>query len=251
MQKRKQIIIATNAREKLAGSPVETRFYVTWCGLTVKELQQARDRSNVIFLCPMGEAEDEDELKKLALYLRDLCIEDEKILYIYGAKLPVDLIHSRVPDLYVRMAHYTYQRTFSLFLEDLAALDEEMSGNLPTLLMMDDDTEYIAKLRVYLEGRFRILVNHFDLSEAGPMILRSDAVLMGTDISMTLLGFTELFQMLYRRMRQPGFHLYYISSHREERDKLNAINARSVIAFTKDMEVSLVANYLIRSLSGV
>ena len=78
----KQIIIVTNHKDRYQKDIPESSLYVTWCDFSVDALLAVRDRSNLIFL--LMDHEKYDDLNNMALYLRDLCIEEEKILYIYG-----------------------------------------------------------------------------------------------------------------------------------------------------------------------
>ncbi len=104
----KQIIIATNYREKLEDITLGMGFYITWCGLSVKEIQNVRDQSNVIFLCPGDESAM--DLKKIGLYMRDLCVDDEKIVYLYGSQTGVDGLLPYIPVLYVRRYEFAIRK---------------------------------------------------------------------------------------------------------------------------------------------
>ncbi|MCR5674817.1 MAG: hypothetical protein K6G16_03830 [Lachnospiraceae bacterium] len=239
----KQIIIATSDREKIEKEIGENRdIHVSWCDLTIEGIQSIRDRSNTLFLCLRDE--DEDELKKIALYLRDLCIEDEKILYLYGNRVSVDLISARVPSLFVHMAVYMMKMPFSRLLDDLDTREQETAEHRPTLLILDDNTEYIEKLRVMLDSSFRVYVSHYDLHEAGLLLLRADIVLLGMDVELSMIKYMQLFRALAKKMRQPGFHFYFLTSSKEDRDLINSSGDRAGVAFTRDMEPARVAEFL-------
>ncbi len=241
----KQIIIATNDRERIERQLSGRDLHVTWCPMTIEGIQEVRDRSNLMFL--VAKDEDEDELKRIGLYLRDLCIEYEKILYIYGNRRSVDILRARIPALYVRKSGYTIKEPFSLLLDDVAAMEQDESVDLPALLILDDKTEFIEKLRLYLEPYFRIYVSHYDPQELGILVLRSNVVLMGTDRLMTVIQFMELSRMIGRRREVPDFHLYFLAKTQEERAMFNSEAARYGIAFSADMDASRVADYLIRA----
>ncbi|MCR5179083.1 MAG: hypothetical protein K6C95_08905 [Lachnospiraceae bacterium] len=246
----KQIIIATNDREKLEKATLGKGCYVTWCALELDDILRVRDRSNVLFLCPKDE--EEDDLKRIGLYLRDLCIEDEKIVYIYGSRRGVDILVSKMPVMFTRMYSYASQMPFTVLLDDLAVMEKEMgSDDRPAILLLDDKTEYIEKLRVYLEPFFHIYVNHFDMDELGFMILRSDVILVGMDKKLTLVEYMDIFRVIYHKMKQIGFHLYYLTATNDERDRVNSGNDRSGMAFSREMGEQSVANYLKRKYAKV
>ena len=109
------------------------------------------------------------------------------------------------------------------------------------------NTEYISKLRPYLEPHFTIYVNHYEMQDAFLMILRSNIVVVSMDKPMSLLQFMELFRPIYTKKKSPGFHLYYLTTTAEERDRVNTGSDRFGISFSRDMDVARVANFFIRS----
>ena len=135
----KQIIIVTNERDKLENETVGRGLYITWCPFDIKEVQRVRDQSNLIFLCVKDE--DPNELKRISLYLRDLCIEEEKLLYLYGNQQDVDDMRRRLPVLYIRKIVYSHSAPFSALLDDLNDLIRETEPYGPTILFLDDNTE--------------------------------------------------------------------------------------------------------------
>ena len=79
------------------------------------------------------------------------------------------------------------------------------------------------------------------------MILRSNIVVVSMDKPMSLLQFMELFRPIYTKKKGPGFHLYYLTTTAEERDRVNTGSDRFGISFSRDMDVTRVANFFIRS----
>ena len=240
----KQIIIATNYRSKLEDVTLGKGFYITWCGLSVKEIQNVRDQSNVIILCPVDE--NEMELKKIGLYMRDLCVDDEKIVYVYGSHAGVDSLLPYIPVLYVRRYEYATKNNFSVLMDDLALLEKDEKSSKPALTFMDDDIEYVSKLRLHLEPYFRIYVNHYDMKETGIMILRSNILIMSANKPLTLMQFSEIYGIIRTKMKQGDFHLYYLTDDLTERNRLNAFDTQKTIAFSRDMDPEQIADYLIK-----
>lgn len=238
----KQIILISNERQPSEDRLTEEGFLVTWCPFEITRIMEVRDISNVLFL--YLHEEDNDDLKRIGLYLRDLCIEEEKILYIYGRYEGVDLISSIIPSLFIRRAAYAFSEPFSALVEDMKGLTALSQGHLPGLLIVDDDIEYIEKLRPYLESSFRIYVSHCDLVEAGTFLNISDIVLVSVEAEYKLSVFLDFFRAVYARKKDSEFRLYYLTSDDTKRDRMNLGIEKDAVALSKSADISKIASFL-------
>ncbi len=239
-----QIIVVTSDKNKYESSFKKKDFYVTWSSFDLKEIIKIRDRSNTILVCAADE--DYDTLKKLGLYLRDICIEEEKTLYLYGKKEKVEIIKNLVPSLYINKV-ILYHVAFSSIPDEILKQRFIPDRSKPTFLIIDNDTEYVEKFRLHLEPYFRIFVSRFDFEEAGILMLRSDIVLISMDAAFTLREFMGFFKAMMVKKRHPYFHFFYLASTNSETYKLNAGSENESIAFSKEMDVSRVTNYFVES----
>ena len=110
----KQIIIVTNHKDRYQKDIPENSLYVTWCDFSVDALLAVRDRSNIIFL--LMDHEKYDDLNNMALYLRDLCLEMEKYVYMYGNKEDVDTMKSKIPAIFIKKTMYSFSH-FDLLMD--------------------------------------------------------------------------------------------------------------------------------------
>lgn len=235
-------IILISSTEQVKERLEENGFRVIWCPFKLSRIMEVRDISNVIFL-NINE-EDKDDLKRIGLYLRDLCIEEEKVLYIYGRREGVDIISSMVPSIFIRKAAYVYSEPFAALLEDMNKLASITQNHLPGLLIVDDDIEYIEKLRPYLEQSFRIYVSHCDFIEAGTYLNISDIVLISAESKYKLSSFLDFFRAVYARKKEYGTRLYYLTSDNVKRDHMNLGFERDAMALSKSFNLSKVASFL-------
>ena len=244
----KQIILISNKRDPIEKTLADKGFHVTWCPFELEHIIRVRDRSNVLFLCVNDEKEE--DLNKICLYLRDMCIEEEKELIIYGKASGVDFISSRVPALFIRKKAYAYAVVLTDIINELLADANEDDIDLPGLLIVDDDTEYIAKLRPYLEPHFRIYICHEKLDELGAFISVSDIILINGDESYTLFELLDFFKTISARMRSSGLKFYYLTENDENRTRMNSGSERDAITLSKNVDAVKTASFIINSYKG-
>ena len=238
----KQIIVVTNHKDRFEKEFAGSDFMVTWCELAVESLLPVRGRSNILFVCL--DHEKHDDLVKIGLYLRDICIEDEKILYLYGNKADVDEVASYVPSLFIQKSLYSFA-DFVQIRDELAKNTAQSDKGKPVFLIIDDDTDYVEKLRVYLDNDYKVLVSRFEIREIASLIHAADIVLISMDGKLALHDFMGLFHMLVVKKKKSSFKYYYMSATNSERAELNAGSDSTSISFSKEMDVERVAKYFI------
>ena len=242
----KQIIIVTSDRAKYEAS-FKNDFYVSWSTFSIPDLIKFRDRSNLILLLVGNE--DFETLKTMGLYLRDLCIEDEKLLYLYGPKNNVDIITSLVPSLFIKKALYSHVHFYVMY-EELIKNDVNPDRKKPRFLILDDDTEYVESLRPHLDPFFQVFVCRFDINEIASLMHSVDIVLISMDGKMSLYDLMGMLRMLLTRAKSySAFRYYYLAPTNRERDRMNSGNENNNLTFSKEMEVHRVAAYFTNKFS--
>ena len=242
----KQILLISNKLEPVREMLTAEGYYVTWCPFDLDKIMKLRDHSNIMII--NTEEENEEELKRIGLYLRDMCIAEEKILYIYGRIKGVNIIRSRVPSLYVRKAVYVHSEPFSVILKDLKDIAIDYGLNQKGILIIDNDSEYIEKLRPNLDPYFRVYVNHNNLKEAERFLQISDIVLLNVDEACILREYIELFKSMIIKRKSSGLRLYYLTANNEDRDRMNMGIENDAIALSKSADVSKTAAFIINIL---
>ena len=245
---KKQIVLIGSKTGLLENELKENGYLVKGCSFSISEIMLTRDCSNILILYTTNE--DEEDLKRICLYLRDMCIEEDKILYIYGNKTGVDLIRSVIPSIFVRKSSYLFTEPFAGLIEDLNKLTYHDGVELPGLLIVDDDIEYISKLRPYLDDKFQIYVCHLDLKKAVALLNISDILLINSEASFTLYEFVEFFKATSARKKRKSFHFYYLTQSDEQRDRINSGLENSSIALSKSVAVEKTASFLRNNFSA-
>ncbi len=140
-----------------------------------------------------------------------------------------------------------FKETLDSILNDLSELEKikNASEKRRSILIIEEDTEYIAKLRPYLEADYRVYVSSYDISEVGILILYTDIILIGSSGRFTIPESMEILRIISGRKKSPGFHAYFLAADKTERVKLNLSGIAGNTAFSKDVEVSRTAKYLL------
>ncbi len=108
-----QILVITSKKEKVEKEFNRPDLYVVWCSMSIEDIISKRARSNIFFVCVFDD--DPDELRRIGIYLRDICIEEEKIVYLYGNELGVILMKSFIPSMFVRRSCFFSKKPLTLF----------------------------------------------------------------------------------------------------------------------------------------
>ena len=238
----KQMIVVTSNRGKYEKMFPDGYFRIIWCEFTMDDIITKRAGSNLLLLCM--DHEDHNTLNRMALYLRDVCIEDEKMLYLYGNKEDVDYFSSLIPSMCIKKALYSFSH-FDLFVDEIVQREIGIENEKACCVIIDDDTEYVERLRVHLDGKFSVVVCGFDPEEINQLIRVADLVLVSIEGRLKLVEFMGMFRLLLARKKSPNFRFYYLTTSDRERNIMNAGTDKSSLSFSKEMEVERVAKYLI------
>lgn len=237
----KQIIVVTNDREKYEKAFPAREFYITWCLLSIQELIQIRAKSNLILLCL--DHEDVNTLNRIGLYLRDICIEDEKMLYLYGNKEDVDTMTTLVPSMFIKKAVYSFVQ-FPRILEEMVVNEVKTENAKPFCVIIDEDMEYVERLRVHLDSFFRVVVCRFDMKEINDLVIPADVILVSVEGKMKLSEFMEMFQIFLAKKKAQKVNFYYLTPTNGERDLINMKLQSSSISISKQADPADAARFL-------
>ena len=237
----KQIIVVTDHRDRFEGKLPAEDFYVVWCGFSVEELLKVRHNSNLILLCM--DNEDHNALEKMGLYLRDACIEEEKMLYLYGNKEDVQTVASLVPAMFIKDKVYLFG-DFNKFVEKLIKEEVEAEYGRPRCVIVDEDSEYVEQLRLQLEGFYRVYVCGYDVEAISKLVPDATLTLLCVDGSMKLSETMWLFRLLIAKRKTSKFRYFLMKSSNGEKEYDQMGSEESKITFYKDMDVERVGRML-------
>lgn len=241
-----QFVVITNRRKYYENTFKSKGYYVNWCDLDLNAIISVRDRSHVFIFC-LEEAES-DLLDRIGYYMRDLCIEDEKMVYLFGRKESVDHLKNLIPSLYIQKALYLYGTTNAL-MDELKLLEESEEANKPALLIVDDDRELIEQLRIMLGGYFRFYVTHYDMTETRLFLKEANVVLMGTRGRYGILDIVDLLRLVAQRKMAVGMQMYYLTEDDKESTRVNGTGSdKGNLAYSRSTDPRIIADTMLSAI---
>ena len=256
----KHLIVVSNDRSKFAEEIVGSGLIPTYCPPQQTALYGMKDRADCILI--LLYEEKEEDIKRLARYLTNLCIDEEKNLFVFGKKNLVDIIKKAVPSLFVISSGYAFSDVFTDIIKDLLLFMNEMQErNKPALLFVDVDDSYITRIRPYLTKTFDVYSsingNGYDISSR---VRFSDVVVLSTSVTLPAVAFTTLFvSIMKKRLKDPDFAVYFMASNSDEQNIINTLSVNydgqsvknvleegGFISISKDKDLEKTADFLIK-----
>ena len=131
-------------------------FEVVNCGPIIKELKQHEDEADIvlIYLGEFVESRPED-----LVYLKDMCIEKEKVINVIGDSMEVQELKRHVPEGII--ANY-FSRPLDIkkmisVLQDVA-VDAETASKRKNILLVDDDATFLRMVKDWLNEKYRVTI---------------------------------------------------------------------------------------------
>lgn len=134
----------------------EVGFTIINCVPTVKELKQHESDAD-IFLFYLGSFLD--EIKDALVYLKDICIEKEKILNVIGDDSEIELLHSSINE---SLISNVFERPLDIkklvaTMEDVAQ-NSEMLNSRKNILLVDDDAAFLHMVKGWLDESYKVTI---------------------------------------------------------------------------------------------
>ncbi|WP_044914384.1 response regulator [Butyrivibrio sp. WCE2006] len=126
------------------------------CEPKVNELEKYRSEPNV-FLFYLGPYVD--DIPEPLIYLRDICVENEKILCMIGDASEYDIILKSIPgDLIAEK----FERPLDIKkvterIQELCQLNDELSRR-KNILLVDDDPTFLKLVKNWLDEEYRVTI---------------------------------------------------------------------------------------------
>ena len=247
---KKMILMATD-RKKYEAAFKREGYLIYWCPFDVKELMEIKDKADTLFLCI--DNEPRNTLASVGLYLRDICIDEEKMVYLYGNPDGVDEIKKYIPKLYI--AQFLKKETaagngdrISDIVKDEVETEawQQKDTEKVKILLVGNDADYFKRLKILLEAYFDVKWINDSMTGCGELLFHADIVMISTDIRLSLRDFMDLFGAIGRRSKSSDFHLYYLADSKEEQRLQNTGLGSGSVCFLKSSGAENIALYLIK-----
>ena len=134
----------------------ENDFEVIKCAPIIKDIKSHEDDADIILIYLGDYIEDRAEDM---VYLKDVCIEKEKIINVIGDKMEVDELKRHVPE---GMISNYFSRPLDIknmiaVMQEVAA-DTETIGKKKSILLVDDDATFLRMVKDWLSEQYRVTI---------------------------------------------------------------------------------------------
>ncbi len=147
----------------------------------ISQLQEVAPEEKVLIYY-MDELSTVDS--KLMVFIRDLCMDQDKLLILIGSDLERNNVGKFVPDEYV--SHwYTRPMDMDAIIEDLdMVFDEDTKrARMKHILIVDDDTDYSRTIREILKNKYRVSMANSGVQAIATLVKKqTDLILLDYDM---------------------------------------------------------------------
>ncbi len=244
---KRHLIVVTKGIFKNSNAFSDMNFLPVWCDFDVIELGRVKSSSSdiLLVLSDMGEHLP----LQFFMYLRDLCIDEEKNLYLYGPKRTVLKVKKLIPSLFILGAFDD-----SVHLVDLLKFVESHQYNggevsKPSVFIMDDDVSFAGNLKSALSMNFDVVLSGSDMADAGYYLKNSDIVILSTSLRITILEYVSLIRAIKTRNGKGFFRLFFLTDTKSEQVQVMSLNGLSSLCLSRETGEQGMAAFLINNYS--
>ncbi len=134
----------------------EAGFEVVQCNPIIKDIKEHEDDADIllIYLGDYVESRAED-----MVYLKDVCIEKEKIINVIGDKMELEELKRTVPE---GMISNYFSRPLDI--KNLVSVMQEVAneaetiGSKKSILVVDDDATFLKMVKDWLDNDYRVTI---------------------------------------------------------------------------------------------
>lgn len=237
----------TNARRLSFNLMKEEGLAPIWCEYDISEVISAKDKTD-IFLMFLPEDKNA-ELERICLYLRDICIDEEKTVYLFGKGDMLAYARKYIPGL---MISAMYDKDLSQLKDVIESIGKAVAAKgtrLNRLLIFDDGDGYLKDLSVMLRDAFDVTLLKPYIDDVEGCLATADIVLISLDMKMSILDQAIYMDIIERLRKKNRLKVIFITGRREDQGKINLISAQSAICLTKEIKAEKIAAYLKRNYS--
>ncbi len=213
------------------------------CKYEVRDIMAVKDKV-AIFILFLPE-DMTPEVLCVCNYLRDICIDEEKEVYVFGREKEVERVRKIIPRLFLRKT-FCREKTSVADLTDYLEWElQRREDQTAKMLMLDDGSDYLRKLRSMIEGEFELICYDEYRDEITEILAGVSVVVIDLDMKMEMKQFFDLERALY--MWRNRLKVVYISGKREDQKSLNLMGSKAMVCLNRGTPPERNAAYLIRS----
>ena len=232
--------ISTNLLEGRDLKPV-------WCEYDIGEVAAAKEKTD-IFLLFLPE-EKNAVLRQVCFYLRDVCIDEEKTVYLFGNKEMLAFARGIIPGLMISGMFVRGETEIAGVIAGIAQDINNRGANLKSVLILDDGETYFRDLSIILRERFQTTIAKPDIDNIIRALAGTDIFIMSVDMKLTVMEQAMLFAAVELQQKRGRLKLIFVADKREEQNRVNLIKADSILCLSKETPVEKAGAYLMKNYS--
>ena len=214
-----------------------------WCEYDVSLLTLHKEKTNVVlFFLP---EEITTEVERLLYYLRDICIDEEKVVYMYGSLTNLAFARAIIPGIFIGERYDEKEYGIADIVDRVAGDLNSEGREARTILMVDEDTAHFKEMAIPLRNHFHVIVIEPVLEDVTEHLKKADILIIGVHARFSVIDNSILFALIAKKQEQGRLKLIFAADDKEEQNRVNVIRAKSALCFAKTMAIDKVVNYLV------
>ncbi len=189
----------------------------------VNELEKYRKEPNV-FLFYLGSYVD--EITDALVFLRDICLENDKILCMIGDVTEYEIVSSSIPP---DMVAEKFERPLDIKkvterMRELCLLNDELSRR-KSILLVDDDPTFLKLVKTWLEEEYRVTIVNSGM-QAITYLATNTPDLILLDYEMPVTSGPQVLEMIRSESRTQGTPVIFLTGKGDKESVMKVVGLK-------------------------
>ncbi len=174
----------------------------------ISELEKYKENPGV-FLFYLGNYLE--EISDVLIYLKDLCIEYEKILCTIGDVTEHSVLIKTLPEQYIKM-HFERPlkvKEVSEQMQSILSMNDEISRR-KKILLVDDDPTFLTMVKSWLDEKYRVIIVNSGM-QAITYLAKNEPDLILLDYEMPVTSGPQVLEMIRSESGTSGIPVIFLT----------------------------------------
>ncbi|MCR5755303.1 MAG: response regulator [Acetatifactor sp.] len=242
MRNKKVVIVSSKESFSVRGLELKLKeigYEGIFAHADIESLKTVEDES-VLIVYYMDDDVFEDV--PFLVYLKDLCMEQEKGLILVGGKVEYELVENIIPESCIT-GWFGRPLGMNSFLDMVAAYmsSKLTQKNKKTILIVDDDVAYMQMVREWLKDNYRVeMVNSGIKAIRWLTMNRADLVLL--DFEMPVTDGPQIYEMLKSDSESNEIPVMFLTGQQDRASVMRAVELKPVDYLLKSIDRETLNN---------
>ena len=235
--------IRKDAPTYIADHFIESGFYPLWSSFQIADVTKVKDKTE-LFLLMMPKTMS-DDAKQICFYLRDIGIDEEKVVYICGSADMLSQAKKLIPSMIVKGSYEIEAGEFGFVPHEIRRSCPDMEGKKGCLIL-DDDKTYDASLYLSLKEYCDVAISDGSASDTAVYLADADLLLLSADIKLDYLEWAKVRALIARRKKTGNIDIVYLAKDADRQKEVNRYLTADGICLSKETDFLKNANYIVK-----